>query len=54
MGELFPNRKDCFAKVNEKCTLLNGNYFCSVCPFYKTKQQYAQDRLKYFTKEKEF
>ena len=46
---------ECFAKNNGKCSVIKyENYFCKGCRFYKTKQQYARDRLKYFEKEKEF
>lgn len=41
-------RIDCFAYRNSgKCAILRSTIFNKVCPFYKTKEQFEADLIKY-------
>ncbi|SHF44092.1 hypothetical protein [Caloramator proteoclasticus] len=37
--------KDCFAYRNRRCLILNSKD-CHQCPFYKTKEEFNEDRRK--------
>lgn len=41
-------KRDCFGYKMGRCTVLNDLY-CAMekCSFYKTKEQYTNDRIKY-------
>ena len=43
------DRRPCFARENEHCTILKSTYDQGICPFAKKKQS---DKLSYFAAER--
>ena len=43
-------RRDCFAYMNEACTVLSDTEFNRPCPFYKTAEQAAKENEKHTKK----
>lgn len=41
------DKKNCFAYREGKCRILDNTHFNRDCPFFKTRQQYEYDLLKY-------
>lgn len=56
-GKTNMTKTDCFGydKMTERCMILKETVcHCDTCSFYKTQEQYRQDRERYMTTEEEY